>query len=82
MPLEDHEFALRLIELFIRILVFEMGLKLKTMGSTTMSRQLLNRGAKPDCAYYIQNQPLVAGRAVNVETAPPLDLVVEMEVVN
>ncbi len=36
-PLEDHEFSLRLIELFIRILAFEMGMKIKTMGSTTMS---------------------------------------------
>lgn len=80
MPLENHEFALRLIELFIRILVLEMGLKLKTMGSTTMSRPLLNRGTEPDCAYYIQNQPLVAGRTVNFETDPPPDLVVEVDI--
>ena len=33
MPLEDHEFALRLIEFFIRILVSEMGMEMKTMGS-------------------------------------------------
>lgn len=80
MPLEDHEFALRLIELFIRILVLEMGLKLKTMGSTTMSRQLLDRGTEPDCAYYIQKQPLVAGRTVDFETDPPPDLVVEVDI--
>ena len=35
MPLESHEFALRLIERFIIILIFEMGMKIKTMGSTT-----------------------------------------------
>ena len=29
MPLEDHGFAIRLIELFIRILVYEMGMKNK-----------------------------------------------------
>jgi Uma2 family endonuclease len=62
MPLEDHEFALRLIELFVRILVVEMGMKIKTMGSTTMAREELERGSEPDCAYYIQNQPKVAGR--------------------
>ena len=31
-------------------------------------------------AYYIQNQPLVAGGAVNFETDPPPDLVVEVDI--
>lgn len=80
MPLEDHEFANRMIELFIRILVFEMGMKLKTMGSTTLNREELNRGAEPDNAYYIQNQPMVAGRNVNLEQDPPPDLVLEVDI--
>ncbi len=33
MPLEDHEYACELISLFIRILVGELGLKLKSMRS-------------------------------------------------
>ncbi|PSN19007.1 Uma2 family endonuclease [filamentous cyanobacterium CCP5] len=80
MPLEDHEFYTRLIELFIRILVVEMGLKLKTMGSTTLDRQDLDRGSEPDCAHYIQNQPLVAGRKVDLAIDPPPDLVVEVDI--
>jgi hypothetical protein len=32
MPLEEHEFSGRLIELFVRILLVELGLKIKTMG--------------------------------------------------
>ncbi|MDG2990817.1 Uma2 family endonuclease [Candidatus Synechococcus calcipolaris G9] len=80
MPLESHEFALRLIERFIITLVFEMGMKIKTMGSTTMDRQELDRGSEPDCAYYIQNQPTVAGRKVDFATDPPPDLVVEVDI--
>ena len=80
MPLEDHEFAVRLIELFIRILVVELGLKLKTMGSTTLEREILDRAAEPDNAYYIQNQPLVAGRNVDLEHDPPPDLIVEIDI--
>ncbi|WP_283759767.1 Uma2 family endonuclease [Roseofilum casamattae] len=79
MALEDHEFAIRLIELFIRIWVYEMGLNMKTMGSTTINRESLNRGAEPDCAYYIQHQPQAAGRPVNFEVDPPPDLVVEVD---
>jgi Uma2 family endonuclease len=80
MPLEDHEFACELIGLFIRILVGEMGLKLKSMGSTTLDRKDLNRGAEPDNAYYIQHQSLVAGRKVNLVQDPPPDLVVEVDI--
>lgn len=80
MPLEEHEFSGRLIELFIRILVVELGLKIKTMGSTTLDRSDLDRGAEPDNAYYIQNQPRVAGRKINLAIDPPPDLVVEIDI--
>jgi Uma2 family endonuclease len=80
MPLEDHDYAVRLIELFIRILVVEMGLKIKTMGSTTLDRADLNRGAEPDSGFYIQNQPLVKGRNVDLTKDPPPDLVVEVDI--
>lgn len=80
MPLEIHEFSARLIELFIRILVVELGLKVKTMGSTTLDREVLERSAEPDNAYYIQNQPLVAGRDVDLDRDPPPDLIVEVDI--
>jgi Uma2 family endonuclease len=80
MPLEEHEFSGRSIELLVRILVVELGLKIKTMGSTTLTRSDLECGAEPDNAYYIQNQPLVAGRNVDLATDPPPDLVVEVDI--
>jgi Uma2 family endonuclease len=80
MPLEDHEFATRLIELFIRILVVELGLKIKTMGSTTLEREDLDLSPEPDDAYYIQRQPLVAGKRVDLTQDPPPDLIVEVDI--
>ncbi|MGF1513501.1 MAG: Uma2 family endonuclease [Elainellaceae cyanobacterium] len=80
MPLEDHEFAVRMIELFIRVVVVELGLKMKTLGSTTLDRDTLDRSAEPDNAYYIQNQAAVAGRNVDLERDPPPDLVVEVDI--
>jgi Uma2 family endonuclease len=64
----------------VRILVVELGLKIKTMGSTTLDRADLDRGAEPDNAYYIQNQSRVAGRKVDLATDPPPDLVVEVDI--
>jgi Uma2 family endonuclease len=80
MPLEEHEFSGRLIERLIIILVVELGLTVKTMGSTTLKRADLDRGAEPDNAYYIKNQPLVAGRKADLATDPPPDLVVEVDI--
>ncbi|MGF1496983.1 MAG: Uma2 family endonuclease [Elainellaceae cyanobacterium] len=80
MPLEEHEFAKELIGLFIRIVVEELGLRIKSMGSTTLNYPDLDRGAEPDNAYYIQNQPRVAGRTVDLAVDPPPDLVVEVDI--
>jgi Uma2 family endonuclease len=80
MPLEDHEFAAELIGLFIRILVFETHQRIKSMRSTTIEREDLNRSPEPDNAFYIENQPQVAGRTVNFQEDPPPDLVVEVDI--
>ncbi|MEO0349696.1 MAG: Uma2 family endonuclease [Cyanobacteria bacterium P01_A01_bin.15] len=80
MPLEEHERASELIGLFIRILVVELGLLLKSMRSTTLDRADLDKGAEPDNAYYIQNQPKVAGKTVDLKTDPPPDIVVEVDI--
>lgn len=79
MPLEEHESANRWIERLICILVVEMGLKLKTMGSTTLNFPSLEKSAEPDSCYYIQNQPQVAGKKVDLTRDPPPDLVVEVD---
>jgi Uma2 family endonuclease len=79
-PSESHEFSGRLIECFIRTLVELMGMRMKTMGSTTMNYPQFKKGAEPDNAYYIQNQALVKGREVNFSQDPPPDLVVEVDI--
>ncbi|MDA0672557.1 MAG: Uma2 family endonuclease [Cyanobacteria bacterium] len=80
MPLEGHERIVRLVELFIRILVVEMGLKVKTMGSTTLDREDLLKSAEPDNGYYIQNYGRVADHEVDLSVDPAPDLVVEVDI--
>ncbi len=80
MPLESHERLARLIERFILILVVELGLKIKTMGSTTLDREDLLKSAEPDNGYYIQNYDLVADHEIDLSVDPPPDLVVEVDI--
>jgi Uma2 family endonuclease len=80
MPSEIHENIVSFVDMFIRVLVGELGLKLKTMGSTTLERSDLQRSAEPDNCYYIQHQPQVAGKIVDLNTDPPPDLIVEIDI--
>ena len=80
MPLELHERLARLIELLIRILVVEQGLKIKTMGPTTLEREDLLKSAEPDNGYYIQQYSLVADHEVDLAVDPPPDLIVEVDI--
>jgi Uma2 family endonuclease len=79
-PLEEHEFSADNIAYFMLTLVELMGLRLKSMGSTTMKYPGLNKGAEPDKAFYIQNHALVKGRDVDFTQDPPPDLVVEVDI--
>ncbi|PSB18547.1 Uma2 family endonuclease [Phormidesmis priestleyi ULC007] len=77
---ELHETASELIGDFVEILVEKADLNIKSLGSTTLNRPDLRAGAEPDKCYYIQNEPLVRGRTVDLKTDPPPDLVVEIDI--
>lgn len=80
-PLEAHEHSSDLIGDFVKILVEELGLTIKSMGSTTLRREDLERSAEPDRGFYIANEPRVRGRIVDLHTDPPPDLVVEVDMI-
>lgn len=79
-PLEAHENPSDVIGDFIKILTIKSGLNIKSMASTTLKRDDLQKGAEPDKCYYIQNEPLVRGRTVDLYQDPPPDLVVELDI--
>ena len=69
-PLEAHENPSDVIGVFIRTLAFESDQNIKGMASTTLRRKALRKGAEPDRCYYLQNEPLVRGRTVDLEVDP------------
>lgn len=79
-PLMPHETTKRLIEKMVDILVDELNLNIKSVGSMTCKRENLERGLEPDSAFYIQNESLVRSREqLDLEQDPPPDLVLEVD---
>lgn len=79
-PLEDHENPSAVIGMLIFNLAVDCDLTIKSMDSTTLRRKKLQKGAEPDKCFYIQNEPLVRGKTVDLEKDPPPDLVVEIDI--
>lgn len=79
-PLEKHENSSDCIDHFIQVLTEERDLDIKSMASTTLKHPNIRVGAEPDKAYYIANEKLVRGKIVDIQTDPPPDLIVEVDI--
>ncbi|MCY7333618.1 MAG: Uma2 family endonuclease [Pseudanabaena sp. CAN_BIN31] len=80
MPLELHEAINRILERIIVALTEELGLDIKSFGSTIFNRQDLQIGIEPDSCFYIQNAHLIRRFQIDLEIDPPPDLVVEVDI--
>lgn len=84
MPSELHEFINRLLAYIVRTLAVELDLACIDVGSMTLQRDDLKKGAEPDTSFYIQN---AATHNKNLEVTAsripknlPPDLLVEIDI--
>jgi Uma2 family endonuclease len=80
-PTQYHDwlkgFAGRLIEMA----ALTLDIPIKNIGSTTLRRQLKEKGLEPDECYYVENERRVRSkRKLDLKKDPPPDLAVEVEV--
>ena len=70
-----------LIASLLSIFVTQMKIPISGFGPMSCRGEGLDRGLEPDSCYYIQKEPRVRGRMdIDLETDPPPDLVIEVEV--
>ncbi|MGB3263566.1 MAG: Uma2 family endonuclease [Microcoleus sp.] len=80
-PLFEHENPKIQFDRFIVALAEELGIEIKSAGSTTLKLKNVKKGIEPDNCYYIQNEPALRGRQeLDLETAPPPDLAIEIDI--
>lgn len=78
-PSSQHEELNRTLALLVEILALELGLDIRSLGSTTFRREDLERGFEPDSCFYVQNAQAVQGKTrLDLAFDPPPDLVIEI----
>ncbi|MDZ8064708.1 MAG: Uma2 family endonuclease [Nostoc sp. DedQUE08] len=80
-PLFEHENPKSNFGNFIIALAEELGIEVRSAGSTTLKRKISKRGIEPDTCYYIQNELAVRGKqTLDLENDPPPDLAIEIDI--
>lgn len=80
-PSPAHERANRDLAMLVEMIFDGWGVDIANFGSTTYKREDIERGFEPDSCFYIENEPLVRDKdSLDLETDPPPDLVIEIDV--
>lgn len=83
MPLPPHETCKKLLGRFVEVMTEEMGIEIRSLGSTTWTRKDLQKGLEADECYYIQNELAVRGKdTIDLAINPPPDLAIEVDNTN
>lgn len=80
-PLPEHEVNKRFLGRMVEATTEVLGLEVYSLGSTTWSREDLQRGIEPDECYYITNEEITRGKLdfdLNIDPAP--DLAIEIDI--
>jgi len=80
MPRPPHETFKILLGRFVEVMTEEIGIEIRSLGSTTWTREDLQKGLEPDECYYIQNELAVRGKdVIDLTIDPPPDLAIEVD---
>ena len=76
-----HEEVGGIIGRMIEMITEELDIPLKAAGQTTLKREDVAKGLEGDRAFYLENaHRLTSGQDLILETTPPPDLVVEVQI--
>lgn len=82
-PLPQQEVSKRLLGRMVESATEELGLEIYSLGSTTWSREDLQKGLEPDECYYITNEKLMRGKVkIDLNVDPPPDLAIEIDIIS
>lgn len=79
-PLAGHEDRKEIIGDLVKVLLEELNIEFRSLGSTTFKRRIMASGVEPDACFYIQNEAAIRGRdRIDLNFDPPPDLAIEID---
>ncbi|MFM8300375.1 MAG: Uma2 family endonuclease [Microcystis aeruginosa] len=80
-PLPEHEKDKEIISYMVQFLLEALNIDFEPLGSTTFKNERMNQAVEPDACFYVKNHQAVIGKnRLNLESDPPPDLVLEIDI--
>lgn len=79
-PLPEHEDDKVMIGDFVKVILEELDLEFRSLGSTTFKSEAMNQGIEADDCFYIENEAKIRGKKrIDLSIDPPPDLAIEID---
>ena len=80
-PLPEHEDDKVIIADLVKLLLEELDIEFRSLGSTTFKSEAMNRGIEADDCFYIENEAAIRGKKrIDLNIDPPPDLALEIDI--
>lgn len=80
-PLPEHEDDKVIIADLVKVLLEELDIEFRSLGSTTFKSQTMKQGIEADDCFYIENEIAVRGKKrIDLSVDPPPDLALEIDI--
>jgi Uma2 family endonuclease len=80
-PLPEHEDNKVIMSNLIEIILEELDIEFRNLGSTTFKNEAMAQGLEPDICFYIQHEVAIRGKKrIDLARDPPPDLAVEIDI--
>ncbi len=79
-PLPEHEDDKVIIADLIKVLLEELNIEFRSLGSTTFKSATMKRGIEADDCFYIENEAAIRGKKrIDLTIDPPPDIALEID---
>lgn len=80
-PLAGHEDGKIIIGNLVEIILEELDIEFRNLGSTTFKRRDMATGVEPDACFYVRNEAVIRGKEkIDLNFDPPPDLAIEIDI--
>lgn len=80
-PLPWHEDEKEIISDLLKVLLEELNIEFRALGSTTFKNQTMVKGIEPDQCFYITHEAAIRGKQrLDLNVDPPPDLALEIDI--